>query len=268
MRNYLCIPFVVITVLTPSLVGARQAASGQGVSTPKAAAPAKPKTTVSSPSRTVLISADMECMLKIDDGDGKSLSVDKPLSLKLGSGEHLLIATSSDGKDVWRQVITLDKPGQKVVTIGLLPIKQAREQDEIAKQELEKAQAKELADQAEAAEAKEAQAQQQEKKARDEALRKQSADNTRKQIGDLRSQIADLQQQISDDEDQIQQDEQNIQEAEQTCAEIHLQPGVPCVAEIGENVSRADETTKREEITELKDQIRDLQSQIETLQNQ
>jgi polyhydroxyalkanoate synthesis regulator phasin len=210
---------------------------------------------------TILLSADSDCSVKIDDGNVTDISASKPTSVKLGLGEHLIVASSLDGVDTWRQVINLDKPSQKVILIALLPMKQAREQDQAAKAELDSARAQESADEAQAARAKQ-------ERMQADAARKQAADQQRQQIADLRSQISDLQDDLSQAEDQATQDDQSVETAESECAEARLQPGVPCVAMMTANIARADALSQRQKANELKEQIRELERQIQDLQNQ
>jgi hypothetical protein len=101
---------------------------------------------------TVLLSSDMDCSVRIDQGEAQSVSASKPTVLKVTLGEHLLTATSVDGKDVWRQVVNLDQPVQKVVLIALTPIQQAREKSEAAEAEVERQRAQKAAEEAQAAE--------------------------------------------------------------------------------------------------------------------
>ena len=261
MKNVivLALNFVILCLGTAFTSAQENPASQVGTSSTKRAV--KKKKTMSVPTMgALLISSDVDCTITIDVEASEFLSMDKPISVKVMPGQHLLVATSTDKRDTWKQVITLEKPEQKVISIALLPVIQAREQDEIAKRELNQAQAQETTDEADAARAKE-------QRKKEDAKRKEVAEAKRGQIADLRSQLSDLQNQISEDEDRIQDDEKSIQRTDEQCAQMDLPRGVPCVGEITANVARDEVRRKRQDLKELKEQSRDLEREIQEIQN-
>lgn len=212
---------------------------------------------------TVLISTDLDCTITVDDNAStKQVSAQKVTTIKLSRGEHLLVATTNDQMDTWRQVVDIHKPGQKVVSIALLPIQQAREQDESAKAEAARADAQAAADQSAAAADQAAAEQEQRTRARQDAERQQTISGYQTQIDELRSQIDGLQDDIDKNLEDAQKYDQNADEWTQTCATVRGY----CMYAMYIVNSRTSAETCRQTAASDKDQMRTLQRQQRELE--
>lgn len=201
----------------------------------------------------LMLATDTPCSMRIDDSQPKEMNANEPLVLNSTPGEHLAICVTSDGRDRWSNIVQIQKPGSKVVVIGLSAIKAARERDEQAHAQAiaaEVQQSRIRAAQQQAAEQRRMAAQQQEAK--------------RKQINELRSQMADLQAQIEDLESGAQENEQRAAELERDCGLIRG----PCINQMFVYTNRAQAQDRRQQAHTLRSQMRDLQAEIANIANQ
>ena len=70
-------------------------------------------------SASLLVTTDTACDWKLDGQPQGRLNVDDAKVIKTTAGEHLLQATSADGKLKWQGTITTDSSAQKLVKIPL-----------------------------------------------------------------------------------------------------------------------------------------------------
>jgi hypothetical protein len=75
------------------------------------------------PVATVMFRTDEPADLKIDGEAIGRIGTDDLLRRKLELGDHLIQATSADGKVHWEKVITLENPYNKIVSIELTPLR-------------------------------------------------------------------------------------------------------------------------------------------------
>jgi peptidyl-prolyl cis-trans isomerase A (cyclophilin A) len=209
----------------------------------------------------VVISADVACLVKIDDGLEEEVSPDKPLTAQMTVGRHVVTAVSHDLKDARSQDVQVSNSMSQSLQTGLLAVKQAREQNVAARGLAAQVQA-----QAAAGEVR----QQEQRQAQAKSIASQSAAKSKEladlnsQLADLNSQNADLRQAVDDAESEAQQDEERAQQFEQQCAAIRG----PCVGQIFIGTNRADEQRQRAKAREDKSQIADITSQIGDLHGQ
>jgi hypothetical protein len=78
------------------------------------------------PVATVIFRTDEPADLKIDGEAIGRIGTDDLLRRKLELGDHLIQATSADGKVHWEKVITLENTYNKIVSIELIPLRQAK----------------------------------------------------------------------------------------------------------------------------------------------
>jgi len=78
------------------------------------------------PVATVMFRTDEPADLKIDGEAIGRIGTDDLLRRKLDLGDHLIQATSADGKVHWEKVITLENPYNKIVSIELTPLRQQK----------------------------------------------------------------------------------------------------------------------------------------------
>jgi len=201
----------------------------------------------------LMLATDIPCLLRIDDSDPKELRADDAVVVNSTAGEHLATCVTSDGKDRWSTVVQIEKPGSKVVVIGLSAIKAARVRDE-------QAQARAIAAQLEQNRIRAAQQQAAEQR----RIAAQQQETKRKQIGDLQSQIADLQGQIEELESGAQENEQRAAELERDCGLIRG----PCINQMFVYTNRGVAQDKRQQARELRSQMRDLQAEIARIANE
>jgi PDZ domain-containing protein len=67
---------------------------------------------------TLLLSTDLPCSVSVDDKSVVKLTAKEMRPISIGPGQHILAATSEDGRLRWTQVVEA-KPGQQVVQISL-----------------------------------------------------------------------------------------------------------------------------------------------------
>jgi hypothetical protein len=94
---------------------------GQGKGKPgKGPAPVGPTGPVGAPQAapTLLLTNDLACSVSVDDKKVATLTANETRSISVGAGQHILTATSEDGRLRWKQVVDA-KPGQQVVEISL-----------------------------------------------------------------------------------------------------------------------------------------------------
>lgn len=70
-------------------------------------------------SATLLATTDLDCTWKLDGKPQGSLKADDATVVPLSLGKHLVQATSADGLDQWRTVVTVTQAGQEMVEIKL-----------------------------------------------------------------------------------------------------------------------------------------------------
>jgi hypothetical protein len=68
---------------------------------------------------TLLVTVDLDCDWKLDGVAQGRLTADDAKIVKLSTGQHLVQAKSTDGKDTWKTIVTLDQDGQKILQITL-----------------------------------------------------------------------------------------------------------------------------------------------------
>ena len=71
------------------------------------------------PETTLLATTDLDCTWKLDGTSQGALKADDSKVVHLSLGKHLVQATSADGLDKWRAVITITQAGQELVEIKL-----------------------------------------------------------------------------------------------------------------------------------------------------
>jgi hypothetical protein len=89
------------------------------------------------PHATLLVTTDLDCDWKLDGKPRGLLRANESSTLATGFGQHLLEATTPDGKDELRVVVELHKTEQQVAAIVLEPIRQARVEREEAQRRAE-----------------------------------------------------------------------------------------------------------------------------------
>ena len=75
---------------------------------------------------TLLATTDLDCTWKLDGASQGTLQADDSKVVSLSLGKHLVQATSADGLDKWRAVITVTQAGQELVEIKLKEARQMR----------------------------------------------------------------------------------------------------------------------------------------------
>jgi hypothetical protein len=75
---------------------------------------------------TLLATTDLDCTWKLDGASQGTLKADDSKVVPLSLGKHLVQATSADGQDKWRAVITITQAGQELVEIKLKEAHQKR----------------------------------------------------------------------------------------------------------------------------------------------
>jgi hypothetical protein len=94
------------------------------------------------PRAELLVTTDSDCDWRFDGKPRGRLRANESSTLATGFGQHLLEATTSDGKDELRVVVELHRTEQQVAAIEWGPIRQARleqAEDERRAEELRKA---------------------------------------------------------------------------------------------------------------------------------
>ena len=85
------------------------------------------------PSISVLLVSDLACNIQIDGDAVATMEADGMKKLPIDYlGQHVIIASTLDGKDHWKKLIDINAPGQVYVAIKLKPIREAREAQEAA----------------------------------------------------------------------------------------------------------------------------------------
>jgi outer membrane biosynthesis protein TonB len=77
-------------------------------------------------SPTLLATTDLDCTWKLDGKVQGALKADDATVISLSLGKHLVQATSTDGLDQWRAVVTVTQAGQEMVEIKLKDAHQKR----------------------------------------------------------------------------------------------------------------------------------------------
>lgn len=77
-------------------------------------------------SASLLVTTDTDCDWKLDGQSQGRLNVDDAKAVKVSLGQHLVQATSTDGKDTWKTIVTLEQDGQKILQITLKTTRQQR----------------------------------------------------------------------------------------------------------------------------------------------
>lgn len=75
---------------------------------------------------TLLATTDLDCTWKLDGQPQGNLKADDSAVLPISLGKHLIQATSTDGLDKWRAVVTVKQAGQEMVDIKLKEAHQRR----------------------------------------------------------------------------------------------------------------------------------------------
>jgi hypothetical protein len=75
---------------------------------------------------TLLATTDLDCTWKLDGKAQGALKADDAIVVPLSRGKHLVQATSADGLDQWKAVVTVTQPGQEMVEIKLKEAHQQR----------------------------------------------------------------------------------------------------------------------------------------------
>lgn len=68
---------------------------------------------------SLLATTDLDCTWKLDGAPQGSLQADGSMIVPISLGQHLVQATSTDGKRKWRAIVTITVPQQEVVDIKL-----------------------------------------------------------------------------------------------------------------------------------------------------
>ncbi len=71
------------------------------------------------PDTTLLATTDLDCTWKLDGKPQGNLKADDSVVTPISLGKHLIQATSTDGLDKWRTVVTVKQAGQEMVDIKL-----------------------------------------------------------------------------------------------------------------------------------------------------
>jgi Protein of unknown function (DUF1566) len=85
-------------------------------------------------SASLLVTTDTDCDWKLDGQSQGRLNVDDAKAVKVSLGQHLVQATSTDGKDTWKTIVTLEQDGQKILQVTLKTTRQQRLDQEEAVQ--------------------------------------------------------------------------------------------------------------------------------------
>lgn len=205
----------------------------------------------------LIISSDVDCTVKVDDNAAVTLATDEPLVLKISPGDHIVSATSRDGRDKWRTVVDVDKPS-KAVIIPLAAAKQARERGvQTAVLQLTQAQqaARTTADQAK-------------QQAVAQASAAAARDSKKQQLADIQAQITDLRELAVANEEAAQNFEQQAQIAEHSC--VGVPAGTRCASlnSSAAGMDRVMANGKRQENMRINLQISELQGQMQTIASQ
>jgi hypothetical protein len=96
------------------------------------------------PRATLLVTTDLDCDWKFDGKPRGRLRANESSTLVTGFGQHLLEATTTDGKDELRVVVELHKTEQQVAAIVLQPVQQVRVEREEAQRRAEQRRAEDL----------------------------------------------------------------------------------------------------------------------------
>ncbi len=75
---------------------------------------------------TLLATTDLDCTWKLDGQVQGALKADDATVVPLSLGKHLVQATSADGLDQWKTVVTVTQAGQEMVEIKLKEAHQRR----------------------------------------------------------------------------------------------------------------------------------------------
>ncbi len=75
---------------------------------------------------TLLATTDLDCTWKLDGKVQGNLKADDSVVVPISLGKHLVQATSTDGLDKWRTVVTVTQAGQEMVDIKLKEARQRR----------------------------------------------------------------------------------------------------------------------------------------------
>lgn len=75
---------------------------------------------------TLLTTTDLDCSWKLDGIPQGSLKADDATVVPLSLGKHIVQATSADGLDSWKTVVTITQAGQEMVEIKLKEARQRR----------------------------------------------------------------------------------------------------------------------------------------------
>lgn len=89
--------------------------------------PAEASASPQSGGATLLVMCDLACNWKLDGKARGRIAAGSSATALALLGEHLVIATTEDGLDTVQQLIEVKNAGQKVLTIELKPIVEARE---------------------------------------------------------------------------------------------------------------------------------------------
>jgi hypothetical protein len=89
------------------------------------------------PHAKLLVTTDLDCDWKFDGKLHGRLRANQSSTLATGFGQHLLEATTPDGKDELRVIVELHKPEQQVAAIGLEAVRQGRIEQEAEAQRAE-----------------------------------------------------------------------------------------------------------------------------------
>ncbi len=126
----------------------------------------KPKP-AAKPAATLLVMCDLACNWKLDGEAKGRIDAGGAAKAKVELGEHLVVVTTEDGLDKVQQLTEAKAAGQKVVSLELQPVRDARLK---AEQEARDKAAREERDKA-AREQQEKEQERQERAARDEAAK-------------------------------------------------------------------------------------------------
>ncbi len=75
---------------------------------------------------TLLATTDLDCTWKLDGKVQGNLKADDSVVVPVSLGKHLVQASSTDGLDKWRTVVTVTQAGQEMVDIKLKETRQRR----------------------------------------------------------------------------------------------------------------------------------------------
>ena len=224
---------------------------------------------------TLLIKSDLEAQISLDGEPIKkkgeeavAMSANEIVRRMVGLGEHIIEATTSDGLDSWREVLDVDKIGQRVVVIELKTLKEAREakaeatrkaQLEADARKKQAADDKAEADRREAAKA--AEDRRRDAQAQEERTRLESAQQERdKKAEGLRGEIARLEERADRAERDAERAGADAERYERQAQDYERQGNAASAAIIRINVtvSRNNERSKRAQAQDARTRIRQL----------